>query len=155
MNRIMLVLSTTRQSKKTIEYAVEKANQEKAHIDLLFILDSNISNAVFTKIHEMDLLGEGPSEELQAIIMKEYRQRGYALIEEIEAKLKEKEVSYSVYVERGEFADEVLKKISTLSIELVILTRARRSNIARMIFGSAVDRIIDEAPCKVEVIDEN
>ena len=154
MKEIMLVLSTMRQSPKAVEYAFQTANERKAELVSLFILDSNLPNSVFQRLHEMDLIGEKPSEELSEALYREYRQRGYAKLKEIENKAKENNIPCSVYLEQGEFAEEVFKKIDKLNISLVILSRSHRSNIARLFFGSAVDKIIKQAKCEVKIVDE-
>ncbi len=154
IKKIMLVLSSTRQSPKSVEYAVDTALENNSHMELLFIIDINIPDIVFEKMHEMDLLPERPSEELHETILREYRQRGYSLIEDIEKILREKEISYSVFVERGDFAEETMSKIKKISPDLVILTRSKRSKISKLLFGSSVDRIIRETPCKISIVEE-
>lgn len=155
MKRIMLVLSTMRQSPKAIEYALQTAKKENAELVSLFVIDTNIPGSVFQRLHEMDLIGEKPSEELSEALMKEYRQRGYEKLEEVEKKAKKSNIHCATYIEEGEFADEVLKMIKKLSVSLVILTRSHRSNISRFIFGSAVNDLIKQAPCEVKIVDED
>ena len=155
VKRIMLVLSTMRQSPKEIEYALQTAKKENAELVALFIIDSNMPGTVFQRLHEMDLIGEKPSEELSKALMGEYRQRGYEKLEEVEKKAKGKNVHCSIYIEEGDFAEEVLKMINKLGVSLVILTRSRRSNISRMFFGSAVDELIKQSPCEVKIVDED
>ena len=154
LKTIMLVLSTTRQSPKSVEYAVETAIENNSHIELLFIVDSKIPDLVFEKMNEMNLLPEGQSEELYETILREYRQRGYSLIEDIEAVLREKEIAYSVFIERGDFAEEALRKIRALLPDLVILTRSRRSKISKFLYGSSVDFLVRESPCQIRIVEE-
>ena len=154
MKRIMLVLSTMRQSPKEIEYALQTAKKENAELLALFVIDSNVPSSVFQRLHEMDLIGEKPSEQLSEALMREYRQRGYEKLNEVEKKAKENNIHCTAYIEEGEFADEVLKMIKKLGVSLVILTRSHRSNISRFIFGSAVDELIKQSPCEVKIVDE-
>jgi len=154
LEKIMLVISTMRHSSKAVEYAFQSATERKAELASLFILDSNVPSSVFQRLHEMDLIGEKPSEELSEALHKEYRQRGYTTLKEIEKKAKEGNIPCTIYLEEGDFAEEVFKKIDKLNISLVILSRIHRSNIARLIFGSAVDRIIKQAKCEVKIVDE-
>ena len=154
MEKIMLVISTMRHSSKAVEYALKSATERNAELVSLFILDSNVPSSVFQRLHEMDLIGEKPSEELSEALYREYRQRGYAKLKEIEKKAKEVNIPCTIYIEEGDFAEEVFKKIDKLNISLVILSRIHRSNIARLIFGSAVDRIIKQAKCEVKIVDE-
>jgi len=154
LEKIMLVISTMRHSSKAVEYALKSATERNAELVSLFILDSNVPSSVFQRLHEMDLIGEKPSEELSEALYREYRQRGYAKLKEIEKKAKEVNIPCTIYIEEGDFAEEVFKKIDKLNISLVILSRIHRSNIARLIFGSAVDRIIKQAKCEVKIVDE-
>ncbi|RMF93851.1 MAG: universal stress protein [Candidatus Schekmanbacteria bacterium] len=154
LKKIMLILSSTRQSPRAVDYAIEKAIENNAEIEILFIIDVNIPDLVFEKMRETDLLPERQSKELYETILREYRQRGYALIENIEAQMKNKEISYSVFIERGDFAEEALKKIEEVLPDLVILTRSKKSKISRFIYGSSVDYLIRKSPCKIRIVEE-
>lgn len=154
LKNIMLVLSTTRQSPMSVEYAVETAMKNRSHIQLLFIVDSKVPDLVFEKMNEMNLLPEGQSAEISETILREYTQRGYSLIEDIEAVLRKQEISYTVFIERGDFADEALRKIRELLPDLVILTRSRGSKISKFLYGSSVDLLVRESPCQIRIVEE-
>ena len=76
MKTILLTLSTTRQSPKTIDYALKKAQKEKASLIILFIVDPDLPHLVLDKMLDVGFMGDKPSMKLYQSILKEYRERG-------------------------------------------------------------------------------
>jgi nucleotide-binding universal stress UspA family protein len=55
---------------------------------------------------------------------------------------------------QGKLVEEALAILAHEKIDLVIVTRRKRSRLSRFLFGSAVADLIAKAPCPVQVIDE-
>jgi len=55
---------------------------------------------------------------------------------------------------RGEFVEVALKVIQKEAADLIIVTRRRRSNLSRFIFGSAVAELKSKTDCPIMIIDE-
>ena len=65
MENILLVLSTTRQSPKTIDLAIEKVKKENSSLTALFVLDSEMPESILEKLTDSGFTGEKPSQELR------------------------------------------------------------------------------------------
>lgn len=148
------MLSTTRQSPKTVELALDKAKGEGAMLTTLFILDSGMPESVFEKLTDIGFTGEKPSKQLQESILTEYRERGKRKVAEIERFAEERGVSFESIIKEGNFTSECLAAIEEKDADLVILTRRKRSNLSRFIFGSPLEEVKMEAGCEMLIVDE-
>lgn len=154
MKNILLVLTTTCQVDKSIELAVEKAKTEKANLTVLFIIDSSISEGVVNKLSDFGFLGDRPSSDLTHAILKEYRDQGNKKLDEIKWLADCIGIPCQTFVEEGDYTELCLKKIARFNIDYAIISRCKRSVISSLLFGSAMDRMVAKAGCKVEIIDE-
>ena len=154
MKNILLVLSTTRQSPKTIDAAFEKAKQEKSDLTALFVLDSEMPETIFEKLTDIGFTGDKPSQQLHDSILQEYRVRGDKKLKELEDVAESLNVSFKTIIREGDFAKECLTAISEEEADFVIITRKKRSSLSRFIFGSAISEINSKAQCEMLIIDE-
>jgi nucleotide-binding universal stress UspA family protein len=154
MKQILLALSTTRQSPKTIDYALKQAQKEKADLAILFIVDPDLPHLILDKMMDVGFMGDKPSMELYQSILEEYRERGKKIIEEISRKADELGIKCSTIVAEGEFVEECLIVIKEKNPEMTILTRAERSSLSRFLFGSAVNRLKHKSQCPIRVVEE-
>jgi len=155
MKTILLSLSTTRHSPKTVDFALKKASEEQARLVILFIIDPDIPSLILDKMMDVGFMGDTPSKQLFQSILNEYKERAKKIVQQIETKAKSQGVELKAVFAEGEFVEESLKIISQENPEMVILTRAERSNLSRFIFGSAVNTLTKKSPCPIKVIDES
>ena len=154
MKNILLVLSTTRQSPKTIELALEKGKEEGNSLTALFVLDSEMAGSVLEKLTDEGFTGEKPSQELHDSILTEYRERGKKKLEEIGKLAKEMDVPFTAIMREGDFTSECLAEIKERRSDMVITTRKKRSSLSRFIFGSPIEQIRDESECEMLIVEE-
>lgn len=148
------MLSTTRQSPKTIDAAFEKARLEKKGLTALFVLDSEMPESIFDKLTDIGFTGEKPSQQLHDSILTEYRVRGDRKLKELEEKALAMKVPFKTIIREGDFISECLDVIAEEELEVVIITRKKRSTLSRFIFGSALAEISSKADCEMLIIDE-
>jgi nucleotide-binding universal stress UspA family protein len=154
MKKILLTLSTTRQSSKAINYALKIAGGKKAELIILFILDPDLPQFVFDKMMDVGFMGDSPTKQLFKSIQREYKERGQKIIEEISHAAESLEIACRTVMIEGGFVKECLRIITEERPELAILTRADRSNLSRFLFGSAVNQLKQKSPCPIKVIKE-
>ena len=154
MKNILLVLSTTRQSPKTIDLALEKVKAEKSSLTALFVLDSEMPGSILEKLTDAGFTGEKPSQELHDSILTEYRERGKNKLEEVEKMAKEMDVPFIAIMREGDFTSECLAEIKYRNADTVITTRKRRSTLSRFIFGSPIEQIRNESKCEMIIVEE-
>ncbi len=154
MKNILLVLSTTRQSPKTIDLAIEKVKKEGSSLTALFVLDSEMPGSILEKLTDSGFTGEKPSQELHDSILTEYRERGRKKLEEIEDLANRMEVPFTAVIREGDFTSECLAEIKDRRSDVVFITRKKRASLSRFIFGSPIEQIKDAAECEMIIVEE-
>ena len=154
IKKILLLISTTRESEKSVKKALEVAESNQAELLILFVLDDELSQEVVGRVSEEGWFGGKPSERLQNAILKEYFGYGNRKIKEIEDIAKERGIKYRSISARGKFAEVALRVIQHEQVDLIIVTRRRRSVLSRFIFGSPVADLKKQSNVEIEIIDE-
>ncbi len=154
MRKILLILSTTRKSNKCVKEAVEIASKENAKMIILFVVDYEVPQKIFDKLTEEGWIGGKPTENLFNAVLDEYSVQGKDKISEIKEMAKSSGIDYKSIVRRGKFLDVTLSVVEAEKINLIIVTRRKRSALSRFIFGSAVAELKEKVECEVKIIDE-
>jgi len=153
-SKIMLLLSFLRRSPQCIELALQIAAERQAELIVLFVLNEEVMTKVTKKLTEDGWIGGKPSEQFLAALRQEYREQAQAKIQEVEAAARLKKISVRSFSREGNLVEEALALLAQEKIDLVIVTRRKRSRLSRFLFGSAVADLMMQAPCPVKVIDE-
>ncbi len=154
MDKILLVLSTTRKSEKCINEAVDIASKEKAELITLFVVDYEVPQKMLDRLTEEGWIGGKTTENLFNAVLDEYSVQGKDKIAEIEEVAKKKGVNYKSIIKRGTFLDVSFSVAEEEKVGLVLVTRRKRSGLSRFFLGSAVAELKKKVMCKVKIIDE-
>ncbi len=154
MDKILLILSTTRKSEKCINEAVDIASKEKSKLITLFVVDYEVPQKMLDRLTEEGWIGGKTTEKLFNAVLDEYSIQGKEKISEIEEVAKKKGVNYKSIIKRGTFLDASLSVAEEEKVGLVLVTRRKRSGLSRFFFGSAVAELRKKVTCKVKIIDE-
>jgi len=154
MPRILLLLSFLRRSPKCIELALKIAKDRKAELIVLFVLDVEIPEAVARKLTEDGWIGGKPSEQFLEALRVEYQEQAETKIREVEEAAHLSGIRVRSYSRQGTLTEEALSVLDDEKIDLIIVTRRKRSRLSRFLHGSAVADLMKRAPCRVKVIDE-
>jgi nucleotide-binding universal stress UspA family protein len=154
MDKILLILSTTRKSNKCVKEAVDIAGKENAKLIILFVVDYEVPQKILDKLTEEGWIGGKPTENLFNAVLDEYSLQGKDKISEIETMAKSRGVRYKSIVRKGKFVDEALAVVEAEKVNLIMVTRRKRSGLSRFIFGSAVAELKEKVNCEVRIMDE-
>lgn len=149
----LLALSTNLQTTEAAEMAVELAAQKEAELKVLYVLDSSVPQAIFERLSDIGFIGEKPSQELERVVSNEYREQAEKLLSDIRVIADKKHVKCTTFLEEGDFVERTIAGISRYAVDLLIITRTRQSPLARLFAGSAVDRLVRQAPCEIKVFE--
>lgn len=149
----LLTLSMTAQAPGAIDMALDFAKQKRASLKVLFILDSSVPGAIFERLTDVGFIGDKPSQELQEAVESEYRKQAVQQLEEIKKAAVAKDVDCEILLEQGEFVEETLAEVAKCAADVLIVSRTRQSALSRMLLGSAVDKLIKQAPCEIKVFE--
>jgi nucleotide-binding universal stress UspA family protein len=155
MEKIMLVLSTSRTPEKAMDFAVDKAKEEGATLYVLYVVEAELTKELFDRFSDVGFIGDKPSMELSEAIMKEYRQRGYEEMGRVQVKAMEKAVTFEPMTEHGDYLKKALELIEELDVDLVVAVRRKHSIIKRYFSRSPVDELKQASPCEVIIFDED
>jgi len=141
LKRILVPIDFSEHSKKALQYAIPFAEQFKASIDLLYVVEPTIYPADFSFgqvgfPNVEDELRQRGDEELKSLIAKE-----------IGARVPAKQVirTGKAFYEIGEYAREQ-------SMDLIIIATHGHSGVEHVLFGSTAEKVVRHAPCPVLVV---
>jgi nucleotide-binding universal stress UspA family protein len=152
---ILLALSTTRESKHGVEYALSRAAEADAELVSLFVVDRNIAASLFGQLMDAGFVGEKVGRDLEGTILEDYAARGRRRLEAIASAAGERGIRLRTELVEGSFAEETLRTMEEVGADLIILMRAERSQLSRLLFGSAVNQVRELAICPVEIVEES
>jgi nucleotide-binding universal stress UspA family protein len=149
---ILVALSLSRQSPGVLDAAIEEAKTSKQPLLAAFILETDVLSSAFNRLGDSGIVGEKPGRQLEAALVKEYRQKGYQILDELQKKAKQEAVACRTLVESGEFVGTVNRLAKTEKASLVVVKGVRRSALGRILFGCAEADLQEKAPCPIRVV---
>jgi nucleotide-binding universal stress UspA family protein len=155
MGYLMLVLSPTRDNPKSVDLALSLARKSNRPLLAVFIADLRLTEDISGKIVDIGFLGDSVSTHIEQAVLKDYEARGMKELKDVKMKAGKMGIQCETMVRRGYYVDEILKIASEREIEDIIVSRAERSNLARKLLGSAVNDLLEQAPCPVMVVDDS
>jgi nucleotide-binding universal stress UspA family protein len=155
MGYLMLVLSPTRHNPRSVDLALSLVKDSAKSLLAVFVIDNKVTDAISGRIVDIGFLGDRVSTKLENAILKDYEARGKAELEDVKARAAEIGVKCELLIRRGDFVEECLKIAREKKVEDMVVSRAERSNISRKLFGSAVNELLERAPCPVMVVSDS
>jgi nucleotide-binding universal stress UspA family protein len=155
MGKVMLILSPTRHNPKSVDLALSLVRKTKRCLLAVFIVDTKVSDAISGRIVDIGFLGDTVSRQLKKAILNDYETRGKRELEEVRARAEELRIECEIVIGRGDFVKESLRIADEMKVEDIVVSRAERSNISRKLFGSAVNQLLEKAPCPVMVVSDS
>lgn len=154
METVLLVISTTRESPRTIGYALRRVEELKAKLAILCVIDTDLPSSILNKLADSGFVGDKPGEEVYGKILEEYKQRGERKLIEIAEAAKKAGLEVKTILREGDLVGECLSAIEREKARLVIVGKKKASKLSQFIFGSPIKQIEQNARCPVEVIEE-
>lgn len=153
MNKILLIISFLRASDKTVDEAIHLAQEKQAELVVSFVIDVEYAEKIAHRLTTDGWIGMKPSEHLLRSILQEYKSQAETKIAEIEQRAKTAGVGVRSIIRRGAVLDETLKIANKEKPTIIVITRRKRSNLSRLIFGSLAKALQKQANCEVRIID--
>lgn len=152
MSRILLAASLSRQSPEATNTALDEARRSNGSLVAAFVLETGVLKDAFERLGDAGIVGEKPGRQLEAAMLKEYRQKGYELLDRIEHLAKQSRVECKVLIEPGEFVDTVVRLARADRADLIVIKGIRRSALGRLLFGSEDAELQEKAPCPIRIV---
>jgi nucleotide-binding universal stress UspA family protein len=155
MGYLMLILSPTRHNPKSVDLAISLVQNTKRSLLAAFVIDAKVTDAISGRIVDIGFLGDRVSAQLEEAILKEYEERGRRELEEVKERAQGLGIECEMLIRKGDFVEECLRIAKEKQVEDMVVSRAERSNVSRKLFGSAVNELLERAPCPVMVVSDS
>ena len=141
LKRILVPIDFSEHSKNALKYAIPFAQQFKASIYLIYVVEPTIYPADFS----FGQIGfPNVEEELRTRGSEEL---GHLIKNEIAGK-----VASSKVVRTGKPFYEIIQYASEESIDLIIIATHGHTGMEHILFGSTAEKVVRKAPCPVLVV---
>lgn len=153
MKTTLLVLSSTAQSPKAIDIALERSKKCGDKLIVLYVVDTELPTSIFERLEGTALIGEAPGHNVQQALLEEYARQGKLQVDAVMKRAKELGIKAEAIIKTGIFAEECIGIIRERKVECVVITRQRNSHLSRFIFGSPIKKIQDNVTSHFEIVD--
>jgi nucleotide-binding universal stress UspA family protein len=152
MGKVMLILSPTRHNPKSVDLALSLVAKTKRSLLAVFIVDTKVSEEISNRIVDIGFLGDRVSTQLKNAVLSDYETRGRRDLKDVKERAGRLGIDCETMIGKGDFVEESLRIATEKRVEDIVVSRAERSNISRKLFGSAVNELLERAPCPVMVV---
>ncbi len=153
MKKILLIVSFLRYNPESVEKALALTRERDAELIVFFVLDVEFAEKIVHKLTDEGWIGGKPSEQLYISLLREYKFQAESKIGEIERQAKQVGVPLRSLIKSGAILEETMKIVQVEDPDLIIMSRRKRSNLSRLIFGSLSSALSKHVKCEVQIID--
>jgi nucleotide-binding universal stress UspA family protein len=144
--RILLAVSTSRYSQHLVAQAITEAIRirdagEEVVIDVLTIIETQELERISAKVGDSGFLGLDPQAEVLRTLGEEHNRMALRRVDEIKQAAADADFPVNEHRVKGKFVDHVLAFAEQLKSDVILITRADRPFISRILFGSEADKV--------------
>ncbi len=144
--RILLAISTSRYSKHLVDLAITEAKRlidegNAIQIDVLYVQEEEDLARVGAKVGDAGFLGLTTTKDLLETLGAEHHRMALRRVEEIREAAEEHSFGMHFNEVKGRFVEQVLQQAELYAYTTILITRADRPFISRILFGSEADRV--------------
>ena len=141
LDRILVPIDFSEHSRKALQYAIPFAQQFKASIDLVYVVEPTVYPADFS----FGQVGFPAIED-------ELRKRGGEELDDLLRHEIGKRVKAKRAIRTGKAFYEILQYAKEEAIDLIIIATHGHTGIEHALFGSTAEKVVRKAPCPVLVV---
>ena len=143
--RLLLAVSTSRYSEHLVAVAMTEARRLATDgvvaIDVLYILEEEDLAHLGNRVGDQGFLGLSTTADLMSTLGEEHHRMAMLRIDEVKQAAQENGFEVSVDEVKGRFVECVLAHAGKTAYETILITRADRPFVSRILFGSEADRV--------------
>ena len=153
-HRVLIAVSTSRYSRQLVGHAVEAAAQlraeaqaqgagedEEVSIDILYVIEKEDLAEVGSRVGNEGFLGLSPQADVLDALGAEHHRMATRRIAQIQSAADRNGYPTTITEVEGRFVDAVIAHAEARRCEVIVITRADRPFISRLLFGSEADRV--------------
>jgi nucleotide-binding universal stress UspA family protein len=153
--KCLIALTVFRYSAGFAAAALQSARGSGQDVILCLVRERAKSDAVADRLADSGFLAERMLHELQETMASEYRSRGREHLADLTDEARRLGLAAETLEVEGPFPDAAAEAAREHGAARILVTRLERPNLARVLFGSEVQRLMKLAPCPVEVFDRH
>lgn len=153
--KLLLPFSHSRYSREQVDYALRRAGETRGEILACLVLDTRLTGLITDEVSDIGFLGERPSDEFRGAVLREHERQGRSELSRIGELARSRGLQFSERVETGDFVEVCLQIAAQEEADEIVVARAVRSRVGRLVFGSAVNEIVRRAVCPVTVFGQD
>jgi len=144
--RVLLAVSTSRYSSRLVELAMSEADRMSKDgsavvIDVLNITEGAELDRISRSVGDEGFLGLDPQKDVLEALGQEHDRMARRRVEQVRAAAAARGIETQVTTVDGRFADVVLEQAERLKSDIILISRADRPFISRILFGSEADKV--------------
>ncbi len=139
--RILVVMSTTRWSKRIGDVALEQVRKGPALLEVLYVVEQDEIDRATQRAADSGFLGPRTQEALVQTLVEENKRVAERRRERVRRAVESVGVTSTWREEVGDYEEEVHKAIATGDYDVVVLVRSEESFLHRLFYGSEDDRV--------------
>ncbi|HMB68007.1 MAG TPA: universal stress protein [bacterium] len=151
--KCLVALTAFRFSPGFATAALESARDRSEDVVLCLVRERAKSDAMADRLADSGFLAERMLHDLQETMATEYRARGLEYLRELAEEAARLGIRVDTMEVEGAFPECIAQVAREVGAGRIVVTRLERPTLARVFFGSEVDRLTKLAPCPVEVFD--
>ena len=141
LKRILVPIDFSEHSRKALQYAIPFAQQFKASVDLIYVVEPTVYPADFS----FGQVGFPAIED-------ELRKRGGEELDDLLRHEIGKRVKARRAIRTGKAFYEILQYAKEEAIDLIMIATHGHTGIEHALFGSTAEKVVRKAPCPVLVV---
>jgi len=146
MTRILIAISTSRYSRELVTLALKEADMlrvqhEDVGLDVLYVIESDDLAEVGERVGGEGFLGMSPKQEVLDLLAAEHHRMALRRVHQVREAAEAHGYSVTFTEVQGRFADSVIRYAEKHLNDLILITRADRPFISRVLFGSETERV--------------
>jgi len=144
--RILLAVSTSRYSRHLVDHTLHESARfreqgDEVIIDVLYVIEKDDLARVGQVVGDDGFLGVSPQQGVIDALGAEHNRMALKRVDEVRIEARRHELQVNVVRVKGRFVDQVLEHADRLKSDVILVTRAERPFISRILFGSECDRV--------------
>ena len=139
IQKIMVAYDFSDYSKEALEFSVQLAGELKSNLMIVNVINQREVEA----LRRAEMEGSGVSVEQFIKDNKKYRMES---INEVVEKLSAKHLSVKVKIKIGVPFCELIQEVKDSGVDLVVMGRKGRSNLAGILFGTTAEKMFRHCP---------
>ena len=139
--RILLAVSTSRYSRALVDLAMSEAEKLSASGTKQVAIEGEDLLHISHRVGDQGFLGLSTTADVISTLGAEHHRMALLRIDEVKAAAATKGAPVSVKEVEGRFVESVLEQAGEVHYETILITRADRPFVSRILFGSEADRV--------------